>query len=83
MNFVVLTLLYSLVECFLNPLITGMLAQGNIKSFEIGLASLYTVNFMASYVCLKLGMPVETVFVLNIVFKALVLVVLLIHSLFR
>ena len=35
---------------------------------------------MASYVCLKLGMPVETVFVLNIVFKALVLVVLLIHS---
>ena len=69
-NFVVLTLLYSLVECFLNPLITGMLAQGNIKSFEIGLASLYTVNFMASYVCLKLGMPVETVFVLNIVFKA-------------
>ena len=57
-----------------------MLAQGNIKSFEIGLASLYTVNFMASYVCLKLGMPVETVFVLNIVFKALVLVVLLIHS---
>lgn len=65
---------------FLNPLITGMLAQGNIKSFEIGLASLYTVNFMASYVCLKLGMPVETVFVLNIVFKALVLVVLLIHS---
>jgi Na+-driven multidrug efflux pump len=79
-NFVVLTLLYSLVECFLNPLITGMLAQGNIKSFEIGLASLYTVNFMASYVCLKLGMPVETVFVLNIVFKALVLVVLLIHS---
>lgn len=58
-NFVVLTLLYSLVECFLNPLITGMLAQGNIKSFEIGLASLYTVNFMASYVCLKLGMPVR------------------------
>ena len=57
-NFVVLTLLYSLVECFLNPLITGMLAQGNIKSFEIGLASLYTVNFMASYVCLKLGMSV-------------------------
>lgn len=82
-NFVVLILMYSLVECFLNPLITGMLAQGNIKPFEIALACLYSINFMASYVCLKLGMPVETVFVLNIVFKAFVLIVLLVHSRFK
>ena len=79
-NFVVLTLIYSLVDCFVNPLITGTLAQGNIKPYEIALTGIYLVNFVASYVCLKLGMVVESVFVLNIIFKAFVLVALLVHS---
>ena len=65
-NFIVLVLLYSLVDCWVNPLCTGVLAQGNIKSYEIVLTFIYLVNFIASYVCLRDGLPVETVFVLNI-----------------
>lgn len=79
-NFVVLILLYSLIECFVSPLITGFLAQGKIKSYEITLTFIYLGNFIASYVCLKIGMAVESVFVLNIIFKFFVLVTLLLHS---
>lgn len=79
-NFIVLVLLYSLLECVVSPLATGVVAQGEIKSYNLVLASLYVVNFAASYVCLKMGMAVEVVFVLNIFFKACVLVALLVHS---
>lgn len=79
-NFVVLILLYSLVDCFVSPLLTGVLAQGNIKSYEIVLTFIYLVNFISSYVCLKMGMAVESVFILNIIFKACVLTALLLHS---
>lgn len=79
-NFIVLILLYSLIECFVSPLTTGVLAQGKIKSFEIVLTFIYLGNFIASYACLKIGMVVESVFVLNIIFKFFVLVALLWHS---
>lgn len=79
-NFVVLILLYSLIDCFANPLITGVLAQGDIKPYEIALTFIYLINFFASYVCLKAGMVVETVFVLNIIFKACVVISLLLQS---
>ena len=79
-NFIILTLLYSLVECLVGPLTTGMLAQGNIKPFEIALTFIYLANFIAAYFCLKSGMIVETLFVLNIIFKVIVLMVLLRHS---
>lgn len=79
-NFVILVLLYSLVECFVSPLTTGMLAQGSIRNFEIALTFIYLINFFVSYICLKGGMVVETIFVLNIVFKVIVLLALLLHG---
>lgn len=79
-SFVILILLYSLMDCFANPLITGVLAQGDIKPYEIALTFIYLINFFASYVCLKAGMVVETVFVLNIIFKACVVFALLLQS---
>lgn len=79
-NFIVLVLLYSLFDCYGSPLITGVLAEGGIKRYEIALSLIYFVNFVASYVFLKMGMPPEVVFVLNIVFKIFVVAVLLWHS---
>lgn len=79
-NFIVLVLLYSLLDCYGNPLITGVLAEGNIKRYEIALTVIYFINFVASYIFLKRGMQPEIVFVLNIIFKALVVIVLLWHS---
>jgi len=79
-NFVMLILVYSLVDCLLSPLTTGMIAQGEIKNFEIRLSFIYSGNFIASYLCLRSGMIVEVVFVLNILFKMIVLVSLLWHA---
>lgn len=55
-NFVVLVLLYSLLDGILTPIAIGVFAQGEIKAYEIALCIIYAVNFIASYVCLKLGM---------------------------
>ena len=79
-NFIILILLYSCFDCFGSPLINGVLAQGKIKSYEIALSCIYVSNIFASYLCLKMDMAVETVFVLNIVFKMIVIVALLVHS---
>lgn len=79
-NFIILSLLYSLVECYVTPLVTGVLAQGNIKPYEIALTFIYFANFIASYFCLKIGFAVESVFLLNILFKIFVLIALLLHS---
>lgn len=76
-NFIVLVLLYSLFDCYANPLITGVLAEGNIKSYEITLTFIYFTNFIVSYIFLKLGYQPEWVFVLNIIFKFLVVIALL------
>ena len=79
-NFIVLVLLYSLLDCYGNPLITGVLAEGDIKRYEIALTVIYFINFVASYIFLKMGMQPETVFILNIIFKVLVVIALLWHS---
>lgn len=79
-NFIVLVLLYSLLDCYGHPLITGVLAEGDIKRYEIALTIIYFLNFVASYVFLKMGMQPEIVFVLNIIFKAFVIIALLFHS---
>lgn len=79
-NFIVLVLLYSLFDCYANPLITGVLAEGKIKGYEIVLTVIYLLNFVASYVFLRIGMQPEIVFVLNIVFKIFVVVALIWYS---
>lgn len=79
-NFIILVLLYSLLDCYANPLFTGVLAHGNIKTYEIALTITYFINFVGSYALLKIGMQPEMVFVLNIILKAFVIVVLLWQS---
>ena len=79
-NLIVLILLYSLAETFVTPLCTGVLAQGEIKNYEIALTIIYIVNFVVSYIVLKLGAIVEIVFALNIFFKMLIGVALLLQS---
>ncbi|MCD8290794.1 MAG: oligosaccharide flippase family protein [Prevotella sp.] len=78
--FVVLTLLYSLFDCWGNPLVTGVLAEANIKTYEIILSLLYVTNIVSSYFFLKWGFEPEWVFILNIIFKAVIIGVLVWHS---
>lgn len=78
--FVVLVLLCSLVGCLKQPLVTGVLAEGKIRNYEIALTVIYLSSFMLAYFLLKQGLSVELIFVLNIVFETAVLFALLVQS---
>lgn len=72
-SFVTLILFYSFVDCFTGGLITGILANGKIKTYEIALTVTYILNLILAFVSLKLGMAPETLYVLLIIFKFVVL----------
>lgn len=72
-SFVTLILFYSFVNCFTGGLITGILANGKIKTYEIALTVTYLLNLILAFVSLKLGMAPETLYVLLIIFKFVVL----------
>jgi O-antigen/teichoic acid export membrane protein len=72
-SFVTLILFYSFVNCFTGGLITGILANGKIKTYEIALTVTYILNLILAFVSLKLGMAPETLYVLLIIFKLVVL----------
>lgn len=65
--FVILILIFSLSESLANPLITAMLATGNIKKFQIVVGGLNLLNVPMSYMILRLGGAPEFVIVVAIV----------------
>ena len=77
-SFVSLILFYSFVDCFTTGLITGILANGKIKIYEIALTIIYAVNIACAYVILKLGMSPEALYGLLIFFKVIVFITQLI-----
>ena len=66
-NFVRLILLFTLSESLAGPLITAMLATGNIKRYQIVVGGLQMLNLPISYLCLKLGLPPEIVLIVAII----------------
>lgn len=74
-SFVTLILFYSFVDCFTGGLITGILANGKIRIYEIALTFTYILNIVLAYLVLKMGMSPEILYVLLIVFKMIVLVI--------
>ena len=72
-SFVTLILFYSFVDCFTEGLITGILANGKIKTYEFALTFTYILNIVLAFVSLKLGMAPETLYVLLIIFKMVIL----------
>lgn len=79
-TFIILMLMYSLLDCFGSPMVTGVLAEGHIKRYEINLTLLYIANFLTAYFILKWRYEPEWVFVSIVVFKALVIGALLWQS---
>ena len=79
-SFVILILLYSLLQCFYQPLLTGVLAQGDIKYYEIALTLIYFLYIIASYIILNKGFEPEWCFAFNNLAELIVIIVLLIHS---
>ena len=66
-NFVVLSLVYVMCESISSPLITAMLATGNIRNYQIIVGGLQMMNLPISYILLKYDFCPETVFIVAIV----------------
>lgn len=79
-NFILLIMGTAMLDCFGSPLVDGVLAEGNIRRYEINLTILYLANFLASYIFLRCGYEPEWVFILNLLFKFLVVGALLIQA---
>ena len=75
-NFVNMILIYTAVECFISPILVALLATGKIKNYEIGITIIYVINILSVYLFFKWGAVPEMAFILNIVFKVLVLLLL-------
>ena len=65
-NFVRLVLINSMIDSISYPLITLMLANGNIRNYQIIVGGCLLLNFPISYIFLKLGFFPEIVFFISI-----------------
>ena len=71
--FVQLFLIFALSESLSNPMITAMLATGNIRRYQILVGGLQLLNLPVSYVCLKLGAVPEVTVIVAIVISQICL----------
>lgn len=65
-NFVRLILIYTLSEVLSKTLITAKLATGRIRNYQIVVGGVLLLTLPVSYTALKLGAPVEAVYMANI-----------------
>lgn len=65
--FTCLTLAFALSESISNPLITAMLATGNIRNYQLIVGGLQMLNVPIAYFGLKLGMQPEWVLIVTVV----------------
>lgn len=65
--FICLLLIFCLMDCLVQPLMTGLLAEGNIRIYEIALIVLNSCNVILSYFALRDGFAPESVYVVSIV----------------
>ena len=72
-GFARLFLVLALSESLSGPLLTGMLATGRIRDYQILVGGLLMLNFPVSYIFLKCGAPVEVTVIVAIVISQLCL----------
>lgn len=65
--FVQLILVFGMSESISNPLITAMLATGNIRNYQLIVGGLQMLNLPISYILLRMGLFPEVVIVVAIV----------------
>lgn len=76
--FIQLVLVNSLVQCLSYPLTTLVLANGNIRTYQIIVGGCLLLNLPISYILLKLGFSLNIVFVVSIFVSVLSLILRLI-----
>lgn len=73
--FVQLALLFAMSESISNPLVTVMLATGNIRNYQLAVGGLQMMNLPISYVLLRNGMLPEAVLIVAIIISQCCLIV--------
>lgn len=74
-NFVRLTLLFSLSEILSSTLVYLQLATGKIRNYQLTIGSITLLNFPLSYIALKLGFPPESPIIIGISISALCMII--------
>lgn len=72
--FVRLVLILALAESISNPLVTAMLATGNIRNYQLIVGGLQMFNLPVSYMLLRLGYIPEVVIIVAIIISQLCLI---------
>ncbi|MBQ0075128.1 MAG: lipopolysaccharide biosynthesis protein [Prevotella sp.] len=70
-HFARLVLIFTLSESLANPLVTVMLATGNIRNYQLIVGGCQLLNLPVSYMFLCIGYPPESVFMVAIGISAL------------
>lgn len=71
--FVRLSFVFCLIDCLVMPVMFGLLAEGNIRNYEIFLVVVNTLNLPLAYFALRAGFPPESVFVVAIVIGVVIM----------
>ena len=64
--FIQLVLIFAMSESISNPLITAMMATGNIRNYQLLVGGLQMMNLPFSYILLQMGFSPEIIFVVAI-----------------
>lgn len=72
-NFTRLMLLFTMSESLAQPVVTGMLASGTIKTFQIIAGSIQLMNLPLAYVALLFGAYPESVFIVSLIISQITL----------
>ena len=65
--FVILTIVFTIVESLSNPLITAQMATGKVRNYQLLVGGLNLLNIPFSYILLRLGYPAYIFLVVAIV----------------
>lgn len=72
-SFVQLFIIYILIESYSGPLITGMLATGKIRNYQLIVGGLQCLTLPISWLFLKIGYNAESTFIISIIISIIVL----------
>lgn len=70
-NFIRLTLILMSIETVSSPIITSLLATGNVKTYQIIVGTLLLLNLPLSYIALKMGLEPEYTMVIAIIISTI------------
>lgn len=69
-----LVIINALVDVLANPLATSMQAYGNIRNYQLMCGGLMLLILPVAWICLKCGLPAESIFIVSIIVCALAIV---------